>query len=416
MKQLLQQKSTIDWQEVSLDEVAIIVTGNTPPTGNRANYGTQYMFVSPTDLGDTKYVESSEKMLSATGMAQARKIPGGSTLFVCIGSTIGKVGIAAQELATNQQINSLIPKNNVDSEYLFYAATTLSSIVRDQAGEQAVPLVNKSQFSQFKVLLPSLSEQRVIAGVLRDVDNQIATFERLIAKKLAVKQGMMQQLLTGRTRLPGFEEEWVDKRLGEFGQCFRGVGYDPGKDLSSGDRPFTVRLLRSNNVQRGRIIHDDLQYVHERQVSNEQLLKAGDIVICMANGSRDLVGKAALFDEGPSGQRYTFGAFMGAFRTNRTVSDPRFVTAVMYTHSFRSWLDLALSGSSINNLRPSDVERFIAKMPGLDEQRAIGEALGSVDREIGVLRDRLQKARDMKTGMMQQLLTGRVRLPMEATV
>ena len=104
---------------------------------------------------------------------------------------------------------------SVDPEFLFYATSTLSAIVREQAGEQAVPLVNKSQFSEFEIPMPPLVEQKEIATALADADDLIATLERLIAKKQAIKQGMMQQLLTGRTRLPGFTGEWTDSRLGD---------------------------------------------------------------------------------------------------------------------------------------------------------------------------------------------------------
>ena len=270
-----------------------------------------------------------------------------------------------------------------------------------------------AEFSKLEIEAPELVEQTAIAEVANDLTDHIAALERLIAKKQAIKQGMMQQLLTGRTRLPGFSEPWTETRLGTLGRCIRGVGYDPDTDLFSGDRPFTARLLRSNNVQNGRIDRSGLQFVHERRVSDAQLLKSGDIVICMANGSRALVGKAAMFEESNGGPRYTFGAFMGAFRTYSSVAVPRFVAEMMGTHAFRNWLDIILSGSSINNLRPGDVEGFAAQMPGRAEQLAIAEVLANAAAEIDILRNRLTKARAIKAGMMQQLLTGRTRLPVE---
>ena len=191
-----------EWSHAQLSSVGTVITGGTPPTSDRSNYGGDHLFASPADLGRSKYVTTTEKMLSNKGFARSRRVPAGSTLFVCIGSTIGKVGIAAQDLATNQQINSIIPHNDVDAEYLYYAATTLSSLIREQAGEQAVPLVNKSQFSMFEILLPPYPEQQAIASTLADTDDEIAALQTRLQKALAIKQGMMQQLLTGRTRLP----------------------------------------------------------------------------------------------------------------------------------------------------------------------------------------------------------------------
>ena len=207
MQQLLTGRTRLpgfngEWSRAQLGSVGTIITGSTPPTSDRSNYGGDYLFASPADLGRSKYMTTTEKMLSNKGFARSRRIPAGSTLFVCIGSTIGKVGIAAQDLTTNQQINSVIPHNDVDTEYLYYAATTLSSLIREQAGEQAVPLVNKSQFSMFEILLPSFPEQQAIASTLADTDSEIAALQARLEKAQAIKQGMMQQLLTGRTRLP----------------------------------------------------------------------------------------------------------------------------------------------------------------------------------------------------------------------
>ncbi|MGW0019931.1 restriction endonuclease subunit S [Rhodococcus sp. NPDC003382] len=274
--------------------------------------------------------------------------------------------------------------------------------------------ITNGSLNSFTVALPSAAEQAQIVATLGSIDNLVSTLERLLAKKQAIKQGMMQQLVTGRTRLPGFADPWTETRLGTLGKCIRGVGYDPGQDLSSSDRPHTIRLLRSNNVQRSRIDRDGLQFVHERRVAPSQVLEYGDIVICMANGSRALVGKAARFEPAVGEPRYTFGAFMGAFRTDKSIASSRFVAEILETHAFRGWLDVILSGSSINNLRPGDVEGFTTIIPGLTEQMAIADTLADADAEINLLHERLRKARDTKTGMMQQLLTGRTRLPVEA--
>ena len=206
MQQLLTGRARLpnfagEWGRAQLSNVGTIVTGSTPPTSDRSNYGRDHMFVSPADLGRSKYVTTTDKMLSKIGFARTRRIPAGSTLFVCIGSTIGKVGLTAEDLATNQQINSIIPNDSVDPEYLYYAANTLSSVVREQAGEQAVPLVNKSQFSAFEILVPPFPEQRAIAEVLSDADTEIAQLRAKLDKATTVKTGMMQELLNGHTRL-----------------------------------------------------------------------------------------------------------------------------------------------------------------------------------------------------------------------
>ena len=267
-----------------------------------------------------------------------------------------------------------------------------------------------SEYSHLLIEVPAIDEQAALAAVISDLTQQVDALTRMVAKKNAIKQGMMQQLLTGKTRLPGFTEPWKVMRLGDMGNCLRGVGYDPKSDLSTGDRQFTIRLLRSNNVQDGALLLDDLQFVHQRRVKPQQRLRTGDIVICMANGSRVLVGKTAYFDD-PGGEvRYTFGAFMGAFRTRTDQSEPRFIAQLLKGKNFRDWLDLILAGSSINNIRPGDVEDFKIAAPCPQEQAAIADALGDVDSEIEGLQNRRAKAKAVKLGVMQELLTGRSRL------
>lgn len=303
-----------------------------------------------------------------------------------------------------------------DSRFLAYAIRHNVNQVLKLVRGSTVYHLYAADMRHFELPSLPLAEQARVADALKDSDDLIDSLERLITKKQAIKQGMMQELLTGRTRLPGFDGHWKETRLGDGGTCIRGVGYDPGSDLSSSDRPYAVRLLRSNNVQSSRVNYHDLQFVHERRVRSDQVLRTNDIVICMANGSRALVGKAALFAGVGGNLRYTIGAFMGVFRCNPTLIDASFAIEVMGAHSFRRWLDLILSGSSINNLRPGDIESFVVPMPDLVEQRAIADVLAEANREIDLLRQRLAKARDVKQGMMQELLTGRTRLPVQETV
>ena len=252
-------------------------------------------------------------------------------------------------------------------------------------------------------------EQRAIAEVLSDVDGLLNALEALIAKKQAIKQAVMQQLLTGKTRLTGFSGAWETKRLGDLGNCLRGVSYDPTTDLSSYDKDSTVRLLRANNIQEAVVILTDVQHVEARKVSEFQIMQPDDILICMANGSKELVGKAGLFRV-RDGHTYTFGAFMGCFRVEPIIAEPSFVFYLFQTHGFRNFINLILAGSSINNLKSSDIESAEFKVPDRNEQTAIVSVLSDMDSEIVALEQRRDKTYAIKQGMMQQLLTGRVRL------
>jgi type I restriction enzyme S subunit len=191
-----------DWRVKSLGHISSISTGNTPSTHDRDNYGDEFLFVSPADMGFSKHISHTEKMLSKKGFSISRPLPMGSVLFVCIGSTIGKCGIASETLTSNQQINAILPSVDFSNDYLYYAVTAVAPKVKSLAGEQAVPIVNKTQFSETAIPIPpTFAEQTAIASILSDMDAEISALESNLSKTRKIKQGMMQELLTGRIRL-----------------------------------------------------------------------------------------------------------------------------------------------------------------------------------------------------------------------
>ena len=210
-----------DWEVKKLGDIAIIATGSTPPTRDSANYGDEFLFVSPADLGDEKDVIDTQRKLTKKGFAISRRFPRDSILFVCIGS-IGKCGVASVDLTTNQQINAIFPSPAFSTDYLYYTVCAAAPKVRALAGEQVIPIVNKTQFSETPVSLPSIPEQRAIAAALSDMDALISGLDQFIAKKRDIKQAAMQQLLTGQQRLPGFSGEWTLKRTCELGEIVTG--------------------------------------------------------------------------------------------------------------------------------------------------------------------------------------------------
>ena len=191
-----------DWEVVRIIDNHIIATGNTPPTNDQRNYKGKFLFVSPADLGTNKLIHNTQKKLSLKGFKLARKFPKGSTLFTCIGSTIGKTGLATCELTSNQQINAVFPNEIDDFEFTYYALTHHSKRIKNKASEQAVPLINKTEFGQFEYMQPNeLKEQTAIATILSDMDTEIQALQQRLEKTKDIKQGMMQQLLTGKVRL-----------------------------------------------------------------------------------------------------------------------------------------------------------------------------------------------------------------------
>ncbi len=274
----------------------------------------------------------------------------------------------------------------------------------------SVPTLNRNNLFGHAIAIPAARlEQEAIANALSEVDDLITSLERLIGKKRAIKQGMMQELLTGRTRLDGLTKAWLKISLGELGTTVRGVGYNPSQDLSMHRTKHTVDLLRANNVQNGTLDLNDVQFVKRSRVRSNQFMQFGDVLVCAANGSKQLVGKAASINAVGS-DSMTFGAFMMIFRPNPRKVMPSYAALHFQTKQYRDWIEVLLAGSSINNLKPSDVATFAILLPSGEEQRRIIGIFNEVDGELLALERRLGATRAIKQGMMQELLTGRTRL------
>jgi type I restriction enzyme S subunit len=191
------------WQTVTVGETGQVVTGTTPRTAVPDYYGGPYMFVSPGDIGEAKYVGQTEKHLTDRGMTVSRVLPRNSVLVVCIGATIGKVAMTlAERCATNQQINAIVPNKRFCPDFLYYAVSRRSLGLPSLAGRAAVPIVNKANFEQFHLPCPPVEEQEEIARTLSAVDDKLEFDKKRKAAQQALFKTMLHHLMTGKIRVP----------------------------------------------------------------------------------------------------------------------------------------------------------------------------------------------------------------------
>ncbi|HAQ87449.1 MAG TPA: restriction endonuclease subunit S [Pseudomonas sp.] len=387
-----------DWEVKCLGKFATIATGNTPPTADSANYGDEFLFVSPADLGETKYVTKTEKRLSQKGFAISRRFPKDSILFVCIGSTIGKCGIASVEMSSNQQINAIFPSPEFSADFLYYAVSAAAPKIRSLAGEQAVPLVNKTQFSETEVVLPPLPEQRVIATALGDVDALLGALERLIVKKRDLKKAAMQQLLTGQIRLTGFEGEWNLRRLGDIARVQRGASPRPIDNPVWFDENSDIGWVRISDVTKsGMYLRETTQRLSQLGVKHSRPVARGSLImsICATVGRPIVTEIDVCIHDG-------FVVF------DDLQADKLFIY-YMLKWIEPDWSKHGQTGSQMN-LNTGLITGTEISLPPLPEQAAIAAVLRDMDAELAAMEQRLAKTRALKQGMMQELLTGRTRL------
>ena len=380
-----------EWEVKKIKEIGQVVTGNTPATSEKENYGDSYLFVSPVDLSDLKYIKNTEKKLSLIGFEKSRKLPKGAVLFTCIG-LIGKVGISLCDLSCNQQINAIICNELMFNEYLYYELRIRASKIKLIAGEQVLPIINKSDFENVKILIPPLPEQRKIAEVLSTWDKAIEKQTLLVEKLELRKKGLMQQLLTGKKRLHGFNGEWKKEKLGKL--------FDERNETKMPSLP-----LLSITADKGVISQTESE---KKDTSNEDKSKykricPGDIGY---NTMRMWQGRCALSKlEGIVSPAYTIVSphnDVNPFYMEMLFKQP-FMVYRFWTHS------QGLVNDTLNCKYPA-FSQVKVTIPKIEEQNAIAEILSFCDKEIALAKQKLDTLRQQKKGLMQVLLTGKKRI------
>ena len=177
-----------EWGKVSVGDLGRIITGKTPKTAITENYGGSIPFLTPSDDMNVKYVEHTAKKLTEVGLTEVKNclLPHGSICVSCIGSDLGKVVITTEKTVTNQQINSIIPSDRVDADFIYYAMLILGKQLNYiSKTSTAVPIVNKTSFSSCNIRLPDIKEQQRISSILAALDARI-NLNRKINHHLAV--------------------------------------------------------------------------------------------------------------------------------------------------------------------------------------------------------------------------------------
>ncbi len=286
-------------------------------------------------------------------------------------------------------------------KFLFYYLKHNVGYFRNAGnGRSSFSQISLPVTEEYKIPLIPSKEQQAIASVLSDFDEHIANLTELIEKKKAIRDGALEDLLSGRTRLDGFDGEWEEKSFKDLGDILTGLTYSPDNI-----RPSGKLVIRSSNVQDDRLSFEDNVFVDRTCVISEDI-KKGDIIICVRNGSASLIGKSAYAS---SDLDATFGAFMSNFRCKNHDSSG-FVYYFTKSAMFKNFVKQIL-GATINQITKTDLKRVTLNIPvDIEEQQAIASVLTAIDEEIESLETEKAKIMQIREGAMDDLLTGRVRL------
>ena len=333
--------------------------------------------------------------------------------------TLGKVHYVEQDCWVHNTSLWVTKFDNCEPKFIYFLFQKIG--FERFASGSGVPTLNRNDAHEFKIALPkSTAEQTAIATALSDTDALISSLQTLIVKKQAIKLSAMQNLLSGKIHLPAFAqrpdgspkttrqtelgevpEDWDVVELGEVGEPIIGLTYSPNDIDDNG-----VLVLRSSNIQSNKLVFDDNVFV-KMAMPERVIVKENDILICVRNGSRQLIGKCALITKEAEG--FAFGAFMSVFRTPFAP----FIFYAFQSDKIQNQIK-EIMGATINQITNKDLREFKIAIPkSTAEQTAIAQLLSDMDAEIEALEGRLKKTQSLKQGMMQALLSGKIRLPLK---
>lgn len=417
-----------DWEDVLLGDYAVKVGSGITPRGGSTVYKAEGRpFVRSQNIGwgslklsDLAFIdENTHQTFSAT------EIQKDDVLLNITGASIGRCSVASEDLSggnVNQHVCIIRTNSGLDQKYLSYVL--LSSIGQNQIDSfQAGGNREGLNFGQIRsFLIPKskdVGEQKAIAKALSDVDDLIASLEKLIAKKLDFKTATMEQLLTGKKRLPGFgegkgykktelgkiPEDWEVSKLGSIGEFKNGINKE-AKDFGHGD-PF-VNLMDVFGVP---LIYDATKLTlinsneTEKRIYN---LIEGDVVFIRSSVKPSGVGlTTVIYSDLPN---TVFSGFLIRFRDNGSL-EKEYKKYCFHEANLRNRVIAASTVSANTNINQDGLKELRIVLPkDKNEQKEIATILSRIDSEIDAIEYRLNKTKAIKQGMMQELLTGRTRL------
>ncbi|MFI6760795.1 restriction endonuclease subunit S [Micromonospora sp. NPDC050417] len=343
------------------------------------------------------------------GMHDRAIAPGPGVVLGRSGASFGKAHYIDRDYWPHNTALYVTDFHGNEPRFVYYLLDSIDFTRHNSGGAQQS--LNRNFIASITLNIPEREEQQRIVAALDGASDQAAAIETLIAKKRAIKQGMLQQLLTGRTRLPGFTDPWREVLLGNHVSYLKTVALSRAQlDVESPVRYLHYGDIHTRSSVTLDAAHEAMPRASSTLLRNAGRLQVGDLVFADASEDPDGVGKSvevtSIPDAGVVPGLHTIAA-----RFDKAVLADGFKAYLQFIPSFRNALLRLAAGTKVLATTRSFISSITLTLPDIDEQRVIASAIADADREISILLVRLAKARDVKKGMMQQLLTGRIRLP-----
>ena len=385
-----------EWEKCILGDYGKVVTGNTPPTKDIENYenGT-YLWASPADLSTIKLISETKTKLSSKGFSKTRALPKGSVLVTCIGSTIGKTGMATKEMSTNQQINSIVVNDNNDNEFVYYAIQSAFPRYLSSIAVQAVPIISKSAFEMLPNKRPCLQEQKKIGKFLSLLDERIATQNKIIDKLHSLIKGLEDNLLDNPL--------WEKTYLRSFMQFF------PTNSLSWEQLSYKEGAIRNlhygliHSFQTRGINSASLPMIKNEAVPKQYILcQVGDVAFADASEDTGEIAKSVEFVDTIEGDTICgLHTIHGRDIKNRTVVG--FKGFAFNSRYFHNQIKRLAQGTKVFSITANNLSSCYVYLPDLEKQKAIVKLLRSYEEQLIIGRMILKQYEKQKQYLLRQM-------------
>ena len=385
-----------DWEVKKISKFTQTTAGGTPSTQKNEYWNGDIKWMNSGEL-NLKKVFNVENKITELGLknSSTKLIPVKCILIGLAGQgkTRGTVAMNMVELCTNQSIAAIYPNDSFISEFLYYNLDNrYAELRRLSTGDGGRGGLNLKLINSLKIPLPPLPEQKAIADCLSTWDVAIEKQSALITALTDRKKALMQQLLTGKKRLPGFSGEWKEVKLGEIAKTFSGgTPKSTIKEYYIGNIPF-IKSGEINSTQTE-------QFINEEGIKNSSAKKVnkGDLLYALYGATSGTVGISNID-----------GAINQAVLCIRT-KENKFYLFYLLDYLKQNIINSFLQGGQ-GNLSSKIINELNINIPTISEQTAIAAILATADRELQLQKEKLAQLQIQKKGLMQVLLTGKKRL------
>jgi type I restriction enzyme S subunit len=402
------------WPVAKLDDLTRRGSGHTPSKSHPEywNGGVKWVSLRDTFRLDRGLIDATEVSITRAGLAHSSAVlhPRGTVLLLR-DAGIGKSGIIADDMAVSQHFIAWVCGPQLHNWYLYYLLQSWKAEFERISNGSTIKTIGLDYFRQLQIPLPPMAEQLKIAEILQEVDSLIGTIESSVTKKRAIKQGMMQELLAGTNRLPEFSQPWTPVILGDVGETYGGLVGKTAKDFGHGSGRYVTftEVMRDARLRGSHLVNVDV-----KKGERQSAVRIGDVLFNGSSETPEEVALAAAVEF--SAPNVFLNSFCFGYRPDRPdVIDPLFLAHFFRAAPGRQLVASLAQGSTRYNIAKTKLMSIPIELPKFAEQQAIAGVLHDADAEIEALNLRLESTRAVKQGMMQELLTGRTRLLMEAT-